>query len=129
MLLTSPLRPRLVVGILLSLLPLAARPAEPGATSPAQLTAEDFFRPPAARGGQLNPAGTHLAVMVYDLKTDSTGLKIIDLGTRTFSALTGTKVFDLYDFDWVGNDRVVFTVARDNLYASGLYIVNRDLKR
>lgn len=90
---------------------------------------EDLFRPPAISSVKLNRSGTHLALRSYDLKTDSTGLIIMDLGTKKAARLPGDKVHDLHDFQWVDDNRVVFTVTRENLFARGLLIVHRDLKQ
>ncbi len=89
--------------------------------------AEDFFRPQTVSFAQLNPAGTHLAMRVYDAKTDSNGLRIVELASKKASLLPGTKVYDVHGFRWVGNERLVFQIVRDNLYATGLYLVHRDL--
>lgn len=92
-------------------------------------TAEDFFRPPAVSSAKLNPSGTHLALLIYDLKTDSTGLRIIDLAAKTATGLTGDKVYDVHSFEWVDDERLVFTVTRENLYSTGLLLIHRDLKK
>lgn len=99
------------------------------ASSPAELTVEDFFRPPAVVSARLNPSGTHLAMMVAEPETDSTGLRILDLTTKRAVGMTGTKVYDIRDLHWVGDERVVFTVTRDNMYATGLLSAPRDLSR
>ena len=95
--------------------------------SPAELTAEDFFRPPAIVSARLNPAGTHLAYLVHEPDTDSTGLRVLDLAAKRAVGLPGTKIYDLRDFDWVDDERLVFTLTRDNFYATGLFITHRDL--
>ena len=122
-------------GILFYLCFVSAFSAEPAAppariaSSPAELTVEDFFRPPTVVSGHLSPAGTHLALLVHESKTDSTGLRILDIATKRAVGLTGTRLYDVRDFHWVGNERVVFTVTRDNIYATGLFSSHRDLVR
>ena len=99
------------------------------ASTPAELTVADFFRPHAVVSAKLNPGGTHLALLIDEPKTDSTGLRILDLGTKKMVGMTGTAIYDIHDVHWVGDDRVVFTVSRDNIYATGLLSVPRDLVR
>lgn len=105
--------------------------AQPGRVpqSPTELTVEDFFRPPAIVSARLNPGGSHLALMIHEPATDSTGLRILDLTTKHIAGLTGTTLYDIHDLHWVGDERLVFTVTRDNLYAVGLYTSKRDLAR
>lgn len=95
---------------------------------PAQLTAEDFLRPPLITAAKLNPAGTHLAMMVYEPKTDSTGIRVLDLATNRPSALTGTKLYDLHDFEWVGDERLVVSAVQENFYAAEIQLHDREFK-
>ncbi len=112
------------------ILPLSVRatdaPAKPGASTPAEISISDFFRPPLLTTARLSPSGSHMGILVYDEKTDSTGIRIYDFGTKKTTGLLGTKVYDLHDFRWAGDDRVVFTVTKDNIYASGLYVAPWD---
>lgn len=98
-------------------------------TQPTELTAGDFFRPAEILSARLNPAGTHLAYLAYEPDTDSTGLRVLNLETKRAVGLPGSKIYDLRQFHWVGDERIVFTVTRDNLYATGLFITHRDLGR
>src|SRR5688572_15202473 len=91
-------------------------------------TVEDFFRQPAISSAKLNPSGTHLALTTYDLKTDSAGIRIIDLEAKSATSLAGDKLYDVHRFEWVDDDRIVFTVVRDNMFATGLLLTHRDLK-
>ncbi|MDP2137476.1 MAG: hypothetical protein Q8J74_06435, partial [Candidatus Didemnitutus sp.] len=99
---------------------------KPVASTPAELTAGDFFRPPAMKVAWLNPGGTHLAMMVAEEKTDSTGLRVLDLTTRRATGLRGTETHDTYSFRWVGDEKIVFNVIRDKRYATGLFVAHRD---
>ncbi|MBL9217407.1 MAG: S9 family peptidase [Opitutaceae bacterium] len=110
-----------------SLLAADAPPAKPVATTPAALSATDFFRPPALSTARLSPGGARMGVLVYDERTDSTGIRIFDFATRKTSGLLGTKVYDLRNFRWSGDDRLVFSATKDNIYASGLYVAQWDL--
>lgn len=106
----------------LLLVPLAAG----AAARPADIPIEAFFRPPLIRQVTLNPAGTHVAMLVHDPGPDTTGLLIQGLADGKTTGVKGDKTFDLSSYTWAGNDRLVFSVARDNLYAWGLYAVARD---
>ena len=113
--------------LLLALAPALALAADPTtAHSPAELTVRDFFRPPQYASVRLNPAATHLAMLVFEEKTDSTGLRVFEFATKKTTGLRGTKTYDMREFRWVGDDQIVFTVSRDNIYASGLYAISRD---
>ena len=111
---------------------LAFRPgglaAEAGSTprSPAELSARDFFRPPPVGTLLLNPAGTHFAFTAYEEKEDSSGLRIMDVKTRKVTGFQGTAAFNVSDFRWAGDQRLVFTMAMHKKYAYGLYSVDRD---
>lgn len=96
------------------------------ARTPAELTVTDFFRPPLFTSVSLNPAGTHMAVLVSEEKTDSTGLRVFEFATKKTAGLRGTKTYDMREFRWVGDERIVFTVSQDNIYASGLFSIPRD---
>lgn len=101
----------------------AAEPATP--TRPADIPLESFFRPPAVRLAQLNPAGTHVALLKHDPKADAFSLVIITLADRQVTGLRGTTDLNLGRFLWAGDDRLVLSAVRDNHYAGGLYTVNR----
>lgn len=95
-------------------------------TNAAEQPAGDFFRPPEVTSVQLNSAGTHLAMLVYEPETDSTGLRIVDLASQKVTGLAGNKTFDLHDLLWINDEELVYTMSRDNVYAAGLYLMHRD---
>ncbi|MES1194865.1 MAG: hypothetical protein ABUL65_03150, partial [Opitutus sp.] len=68
-----------------------ANPAAPaGPTHPGDISVESFFRPPAIRLPQLNPAGTHLALLAHDLKNDANSLAIISLADSQVKGVHGS---------------------------------------
>jgi hypothetical protein len=81
----------------------------------------DFFCPPLFRDVQLNPAGTHFAALL-NLKGDQSGLFVYDLTTKKTDSLQGSKIYDIYDYHWLNDERLLFSVTKDNLYALGLYV-------
>jgi acetyl esterase/lipase len=124
---SSPRLPA-VPGILVALtcivanFPASARTAQ----TPANLTAGDFFRPHQTYRARLNPAGTHLAMLAYEEKTDSFGLRIFDVKNKKGGGLHGTTTYDIYSFRWVGDERIVYSLGVFNLYAYGLFAIHRD---
>ena len=95
--------------LLAALLPALLPAAEPTpARTPSELTVADFFRPPQFTAVRLNPAGTHMALLVFEEKTDSTGLRVFEFATKKATGLRGTKTYDMSEFRWVGDERIVF---------------------
>lgn len=128
--LTAPVR-RLVAGLgaalaLFTSLPAAEKPAPPLPNSPAEIPAEYFFRAQAVASAELNPAGTHVGMRLYDATHDSYGLVFLNLATNAITGSRGDSTYNIFSFAWAGDERVVFSVARDTRYAWGLYAMQRD---
>lgn len=105
----------------------AAEPAPaPPPNRPADIPVESFFRPPALSGAALNPAGTHVGMVIHSAKKDAHGLMLYALADGKVNGMQGDGEFDVGSFAWSGDDRIVYTVIRDHLYAWGLYTVMRD---
>lgn len=102
----------------------AAEPVAPA--RPADIPLESFFRPAAVRFAQLNPAGTHLAVLNHDPKADAYSLVIISLADQQVKGLRGTTELNPSRFLWAGDERLVLSAIRNNIYAGGLYTINRN---
>lgn len=112
------------------LLPVGLHAAEPPRpATPADIPVEYFFRSPAVAGAELNPAGTHVGMRVYDAKHDAYGLIFLNLANNAISGSRGDSTYNIFNFTWSGDDRVVFTVARDTHFAWGLYAMSRDNPR
>lgn len=122
--LTSALTAGLVVvaGVVAGL--AADQPLPP--RTPADLPVAYFFRPHAIKSATLNPAGTHLAVLVQDHVTEAAALVISDLATGKNKGLRGKSDFNVGTYSWVSDDRLVFSVVKDRRYAWGLYATERD---
>lgn len=99
----------------------ADQPSDPLYQSPAEIPVENFFRAPTLRELKLNPAGTHIAMIVHDPKKDAHGLMIYSVADAKMSGMRGSDDYDVSSFAWAGDDRLVFSIARDRLYAWGLY--------
>lgn len=96
-------------------------------TAAEPLTIEDLFGPAFLRSVNLSPDGTRIAATV-DLGDDLSGLLVHDLATKTSVALKSAEDEDkdVYHVYWHGNDRLLFSVSKDKLYAHGLYSVPAD---
>lgn len=91
-----------------------------------ELATSDFFRPPEIISVQLNPAGTHLAMLVYEPKTDSTGMRIVDLASQKVTGLAGNQTLDIHSLLWINDEEIVYGMSRDNVYVAGVYLMHRD---
>jgi dipeptidyl aminopeptidase/acylaminoacyl peptidase len=93
--------------------------------NPGLLSAEELFRASPIRNASLSPDGRHLGMIVA--QDDGTrGIVIYDLKTHATTGLRGGELFDLWSFSWIGDDRLVFSIARDRMYPSGLYSARID---
>lgn len=123
---------RRLLGVLFVTLALTARvdavdnrPEDAAAyRSPAEIPVEVFFRTASLREPKLNPAGTHVGMIVHDPKQDAHGLMIYSLADGKRSGLRGGGEYDVSTFSWAGDERVVFSVAREHLFAWGLYAMS-----
>lgn len=112
-----------LVAPLLATLALSAAdvPAHPDFARAADIPVEHFFREPAIAAPRLNPAGTHVAMIVHELDKDARGLLFMSLADGKFTGMRGGGDYDVSNYQWAGDDRVVFSVNREKLYSWGLY--------
>jgi dipeptidyl aminopeptidase/acylaminoacyl peptidase len=101
------------------------------APASAKLSAEDFFKHPQFRGVALSPNGEYLAATAP--LQGRMNLVAMSLKERKPIVLTSNKDFDVVEFNWVNNDRLVFSVgninepsASDARRGGGLFAINRD---
>jgi dipeptidyl aminopeptidase/acylaminoacyl peptidase len=97
------------------------------------LSVEDFVRPPAYASPTLSRSGRYLAVTVPI--NGRMNLAVVDLETRKGVALTNFKDYDVVEVDWVGDERLLFTLGQFNsptgpgrFDGGGLFMVSRDGK-
>jgi len=95
-----------------------SRPSEP-------LSAEELFRAGQFGEARISPDGRHVGEVVAD-QGDSRSLIIYDVKDYKPTGLRGNGSFDISTFQWVGNDKLVFSVTLDKLYAWGLYSARLD---
>lgn len=110
----------------------ASAGAQPAAAPKPPPPAEAFFRVPDIEKARLSPDGKRIAV-ASSLGGKRTGLAVIDIANPGKAAGgAGFGDADIYDFEWVNDDRLVFEVADrtrgggDQVYASGLFSVRPD---
>jgi dipeptidyl aminopeptidase/acylaminoacyl peptidase len=104
---------------------LAAATAAVGA----RVDVEPFFKHADYGEFKLSPSGKHVAGVVP--VNGRTGLVAIDVATRKPGHVTTVSVSDIAWFEWVNDDRLVFTIIDRQVGAgaqrgSGLYTVKRD---
>ncbi|MDB5860690.1 MAG: family peptidase [Ramlibacter sp.] len=92
---------------------------------------EAFFQNQAFTRARLSPTGRHVAVGVTP-KGGRTQLVVLETGTLKAKAIASPKDADIYQFEWVNDDRLVFNVVSmetpqgENFLGPGLYAVQRD---
>ena len=97
--------------------------AMPPASEP--LSAEELFRAAQLGEARLSPDGRHIGTIVTDEK-DLKDLLIVDLGDYKPLGLRGSGSLEISTFQWLTNDRVLFTVTKEKVYSWGLYSARID---
>lgn len=85
----------------------------------------DFFRPAIFRNPTINPAGTHIAALIAS-DDDHYGMIVHELQTKKAETIGAFGDKDIYQVFWLGDKRVMFSLANEKLYAIGLFAA--DLK-
>lgn len=80
---------------------------------------QDFFRPQLLTDPSLNPAGTHIAALITGDR-DKYRLLVYNIAKQTFDTLAGVGDSDIYSYDWLTDDQIVFRLAQDKLWGVGL---------
>lgn len=116
--------------LLMALFPCAAN-AQP---APEPIPVEHFFQHPSVLSAKLSPSGNKIALTTSRGET-RVGLIVIDLtgGSPKAHRAATFSDSDITEFDWVSDDRLVFSVVdlqdgsgEDMYFASGLFGVNAD---
>jgi dipeptidyl aminopeptidase/acylaminoacyl peptidase len=125
---------RLPFAILGALLMALAPWVASAQSAPEPIPIEHFFQHPSVLSAKLSPSGNKIAVTSARGDT-RVGLVVIDLTGGSPKALRAATFSDsdITRFDWVGDDRLVFSVVdlqegsgEDMYSASGLFAVNAD---
>lgn len=116
--------------LLIALSPWAAN----AQSAPEPVPLEHFFQRPSVLSAELSPSGNKIALTTSHGDT-RVGLIVIDLTGGSPKALRAATFSDsdVTQFDWVSDDRLVFSVldlkegsGEDSYYATGLFGVNAD---
>ena len=84
------------------------------------LSAEELFHAAPLGEARLSPDGRYMGAVVSE-GVDSRSLIVYDLKDYSPVALRGSADFDVSTFHWTGNDRLVFSMTYEKIYALGLY--------
>jgi acetyl esterase/lipase len=102
------------------------------AQAPAKIPVEAFFQNPTFRGGKLSPNGRHVALAVAH-KNGRVQLVVLDAqNVASAKVVGGFSNADVGRFEWVNDNRLVFTVTDLSLaqgdvrYGAGLFAVDKD---
>ncbi len=86
----------------------------------------DFFRPALFTGPQLNPAGTHVGVLMSG-GLDTYKLVVHEIATGESQVVGGLDSYDVYRFSWLNDHRLNFSLSYDKFFGFALGAV--DLER
>jgi dipeptidyl aminopeptidase/acylaminoacyl peptidase len=106
-------------------------PAQPVAQVPAIVPVADFFRAPMLARPKVSPSGRYVAGAM-SIKGGRLQLAVLDLENLGRSKIVaGFDDVDIYSYEWVNDERIVFSVANLEAGASrplapGMWAVNRD---
>ena len=90
-----------------------------------ELPVETFFKDPEFLRTRLSPDGKWLAAIAP--REGKYNLKTIRLSDRKLFGCTAEEENEVYSFNWISNERLVFQMKdRNNFPNGGLYSVNRD---
>ena len=84
------------------------------------LSAEELFRSAPLGEASLSPDGRYLGTVVAD-GIDTRSMLIFDLKDFTPTAFRCADDDDISTFQWIGNDRIVFSLTLDKIWSQGLY--------
>ena len=90
-----------------------------------QIPIVDFFRPSIFRSPQLNDAGTKFAAMIT-VGADREELLVYDFAKAAGDRLRGIGKQDIYDFDWLDDEHLLFPLSSEKRYREGLYITEAE---
>ena len=84
---------------------------------------QDFFRPAYFSNPELNFAGTHVAALVSG-GLDKYRLMVVDLATNKPEVLTGIGRMDVNRFDWLNDQRLIFSLSLEKQWGVALAAAN-----
>lgn len=84
---------------------------------------QDFFRPKILSQPQINPAGTHIGAIIT-VGEDRHQLLVYDVATQKTEYVGGSGDKDIYEFTWLNDKRLMFSLATRKMYGLGLLAAN-----
>ena len=81
---------------------------------------QDFFRPRVLETPSLNPAGTHIAAIITG-NEDKHLLLTYELATKQIDRISGNGDKDIYQFVWLDDRRLLYSLSNFKLVALGLF--------
>lgn len=81
----------------------------------------DFFRPSLFSGPELNPAGTYFAAATT-VGVDRREVVVCELATGKYRRLHGMGKRDIHGVDWLGDDRLIFSLISEDNVSEGLFV-------
>src|SRR5690349_10561143 len=89
--------------------PVTVLAADAAAAKP---TLEELIKPPQTLSVTLSRTGSHLAVLTP--YRNRINIAVIDMATRKGTLITNFEDFDVISANWVGDDRLVFSLGQLN---------------
>lgn len=83
----------------------------------------DFFRPSLINRPKLSPQGTHIAALITH-GADQYQLLSYDIATGKSEVLGGGPDRDIYEFTWLNDKRLFFSLSSEKLYGMGVFAVD-----
>jgi dipeptidyl aminopeptidase/acylaminoacyl peptidase len=106
-------------------------PASSVAYAAEPVSLEEYFKNPALAGPLLSRSGKFLAATAPS--KGRMNLLVIELATRKGTILTSFEDFDVREVNWIGDDRLVFSLGQANsptgpgeFDGGGLFVIDRD---
>jgi hypothetical protein len=84
---------------------------------------QDFFRPRVLQEPKLNLTGTHIGAIIT-AGEDRHQLLVYELKTQKTEQIGGFGDKDIYDFHWLNERRLIFSLSARKLYGLGLFAAN-----
>jgi hypothetical protein len=103
-----------------SVLAVLACIASSGACRAEPLSAEELFRAAPLGEAAMSPDGRYLGTVVAD-GVDTRSLLVFDLSDMKPTALRCSGGDDISVFQWVGSDKLVFSLTKDKFWSLGIY--------
>lgn len=96
-------------------------------SSAERISVEDFFKEPYCSDMSLSPDGEYVAFLspLKDVRTVFTN----EIDTGKYRGLQGDRTQDVTNVEWAGNEHIVFSLIKNNIYANGLYSAKRGSPR